>query len=79
MKIEILGTGCAKCNQLEQATRQAAEKLGLIYELDHIREIKEISRRGVIFTPALVVDGKVLAAGRVPSAEELARLLGKSA
>lgn len=79
MRIEILGTGCAKCNQLEQTARQAAARLGLTCEIEHITEIKEFAKRGVIFTPALVVDGKVLAAGRVPSDEELARLLDKAA
>lgn len=75
MNIEILGTGCAKCNLLEQSTRAAADKLGMPYRLEHIKDIREFAKRGVVFTPALVVDGKVLAAGRVPSESELARLL----
>lgn len=76
MKIEILGTGCAKCNLLEQTARSAADKLGLSYELEHVKDIKEFAKRGVMFTPALVVDGKVVVAGRVPPAAEIERLIG---
>lgn len=75
MKIEILGTGCAKCNLLEQTTRSAADKLGVPYQLEHIRDIKEFAKRGVMFTPALAVDGKVLVAGKVPPESEVMRLL----
>jgi small redox-active disulfide protein 2 len=75
MKIEILGTGCAKCNLLEQTARTAAEKLGLTYELEHVKDIKEFAKRGVMFTPALVVDGKVVVAGKVPAEAEIARFL----
>jgi small redox-active disulfide protein 2 len=75
MKIEILGTGCAKCNLLEQTARAAADRLGVPYEVRHIRDIKEFARRGVMFTPALAVDGKVLVAGKTPSESEVMRLL----
>lgn len=76
MKIEILGTGCAKCNLLEQTARSAADKLGVPYQLEHIRDIKEFAKRGVMFTPALAVDGKVVVAGKVPNETEVMRLLG---
>lgn len=75
MKIEILGTGCAKCNMLEAAAKSAADKLGLDYEIEHIKDINEFMKRGVMFTPALAIDGKVVAAGRVPPEAEIARLL----
>ncbi|GJQ25990.1 MAG: hypothetical protein HBSAPP02_10220 [Phycisphaerae bacterium] len=75
MKIEILGTGCAKCNMLEAATKSAADKLGLDYEIEHIKDINEFMKRGVMFTPALAIDGKVVAAGRVPPEAEITRLL----
>lgn len=78
MKIEILGTGCAKCNLLERTARAAAERLGDPFELEHVRDLREFARRGVIFTPALVVDGKVVAAGRVPGAAELLELLSRA-
>lgn len=76
MKIEILGTGCAKCNLLEQTAKSAADKLGVPYQLEHIRDIREFAKRGVMFTPALAVDGKVVVAGKAPSESEVMRLLG---
>lgn len=76
MRIEILGTGCAKCHLLEQTAKAAADKLGLSYELEHVRDIREFAKRGVMFTPALLVDGKVVVAGKVPAEAEIARLLG---
>lgn len=75
MKIEIIGTGCPKCNLLEQTTKAAADRLGLHYELEHVKDIKEFAKRGVMFTPALVVDGKVVVAGKVPPEAEITRLL----
>lgn len=75
MKIEILGTGCAKCNLLEQTAKAAADKLGLDYRLEHVKDITEFAKRGVMFTPALAVDGKVLVAGRVPLEAEITRIL----
>lgn len=79
MKIEIIGTGCAKCDSLERATKAAADRLGLRYEIDHVKDIREFAKRGVMFTPALVVNGRVLASGRVPDEAELARLLQQAA
>ena len=79
MKIEVLGTGCTKCHLLEQTARAAADKLGVPYELEHIKEIKEFAKRGVMFTPALVVDGKVLVTGKVPGEAELTKLLSAAA
>ena len=79
MKIEILGTGCAKCNLLEQTTRVAADKLGLAYDIAHVNDIQEFAKRGVMYTPALVVDGRVVVAGRVPSEAEITRLLSDGA
>lgn len=75
MKIEILGTGCPKCNLLEATAKAAADKLGLRYELDHVKDINEIMNRGVMMTPALAVDGKVVVAGRVPKESEVSSML----
>lgn len=75
MKIEILGNGCAKCNMLEAAAKSAADKLGLDYEIEHIKDINEFMKRGVMFTPALAIDGKIVFAGKVPTETEIARLL----
>jgi small redox-active disulfide protein 2 len=75
MKLQILGTGCAKCNALAAATQQAAQALGVPYELEKVTEINRIMAFGVMVTPALVVDGKVKVAGKVPSVDELKKLL----
>ncbi|MBE0501879.1 MAG: TM0996/MTH895 family glutaredoxin-like protein [Desulfuromonadales bacterium] len=74
-KIQILGTGCAKCAKLAENTRAAAESLGLDYEMEKITELNQIIAFGVMTTPALAVDGKVLLTGKVPSAADLEKLL----
>jgi small redox-active disulfide protein 2 len=75
MKIQILGTGCAKCNALTMATEQAAQSLGLQYELEKVTDLKRIMSFGVMTTPALVVDNAVKIAGKVPSLDELKTML----
>lgn len=79
MKIEVLGTGCAKCNLLENATKKVADRLGIQYTLDHVKDIAKITAYGVLMTPALVVNGKVLVAGKVPSEADLEKMLQGSA
>lgn len=74
-KIQILGAGCAKCNALAEATKKAAEELGLEYEFEKITDIKTIMSFGVMMTPALVVDGAVKVAGKVPGHTELKALI----
>ena len=71
MMIEVLGTGCAKCNKLEAMAKAAAEKLGVPYEITHVKDINAIVQRGVMTTPALAIDGRIVVAGRVPSEAEL--------
>ncbi|MCG6962376.1 MAG: thioredoxin family protein [Acidobacteria bacterium] len=75
-KIEVLGTGCPKCVKLANAVCQAADELGLEYELEKVTDIKAIVGRGVMMTPALAVDGKVKVVGRVPDLDELKTLIG---
>jgi small redox-active disulfide protein 2 len=74
-RLQILGTGCAKCANLAAATEQAAKSLGLEYQMEKVTDLKEIMTFGVMMTPALVVDGKVKVAGRVPSVEDLKKML----
>ncbi|MFA9564428.1 MAG: thioredoxin family protein [Acidimicrobiales bacterium] len=76
MDIKILGSGCAKCEQLEAATRAAAEELGVRAELEKVTDPAEIASRGVMSTPALVVDDEVLVSGRVLTTDEVVSLLG---
>ena len=70
-KIQILGTGCPKCNKLAENVETAAKELGIAYELEHVSDINEMMKLGVMMTPALVVDGAVKVVGKVPGPEEL--------
>jgi small redox-active disulfide protein 2 len=74
-KIQILGTGCAKCQKLAAVADEAAKALGFPCEIEKVTELERIMGFGVMFTPALVVDGVVKAAGRVPSLDETKNLL----
>ena len=75
MKIEILGTGCAKCHALEANAKTAAEELGREYELVRVSSIDEITRRGVMMTPALMVDGEVKLQGRLATPAQIRSIL----
>ena len=74
-KLQILGTGCAKCNALAEAAKNAADELGLEYEIEKVTDLKTIMTFGVMTTPALVVDGTVKVAGKVPGHAEIKTLL----
>ena len=75
MKIEILGTGCTKCKNLEEATKQAVAKIGGFHEVKKVEDIVEIMNYGVMSTPALVVDGVVKSSGKVLSVDDVFNLL----
>lgn len=75
MEIKVLGTGCSKCNTLEKATREVVEKKGLNATITKVDDIMEIMKFGVMTTPALVVNGKVVVKGRIPSAGEIEEML----
>jgi small redox-active disulfide protein 2 len=74
-KVQILGTGCAKCQKLADAAKAAADASGIDYELVKVTDINEIVSYGVMATPALAVDGEVKASGRIPSVDEIQRML----
>ena len=74
-KLQILGIGCAKCAKLATAAEQAAKTLGLDYQMEKVTDLNKIMSLGVMMTPALVVDGQVKVAGRVPSVEDLKKLI----
>lgn len=74
-KIQILGTGCPKCKKLLNNAKEAADALGIDYELIKVDKIADISAFGVMMTPALAIDGDVKVVGKVPSAEELKTIL----
>lgn len=74
-KLQILGTGCPKCKKLAEVVDQAAKELGIDYEIEKISEVQEIMKFGVIMVPGLVVDGEVKVAGKVPSVEDIKRII----
>ena len=71
MLIKILGSGCAKCQRLEQLAREAAAELHIDAQFDHVREMDQIMAYPVMTTPALVIDEEVKVAGRMPSKDEI--------
>lgn len=82
MKIEVLGSGCPRCHTLEKNARQAVQLLGLNAEVEHItnlqHSIKRMQEVRAMSTPALVVDGKLVLQGKVPSATELVQMLASA-
>jgi len=77
MKVQILGTGCPRCKKLEANARKAIEELGIAAEVEKVQDIKEITKFGVMMTPALVIDGKVKCSGEIASVEKIKKWLQK--
>ena len=75
MKIQVLGTGCHKCQTLAQVTAQAVAELGIDADISKVTDLKEIMAMGVMMTPALAVNGTVKVAGRVPGVAEIKTML----
>ena len=75
MEIKILGKGCPKCKSLDKLTRDVVEKYGIDATVTKVEDILEIIKYGIMSTPAIVVDGKVVVSGRVPSSDEIKQLL----
>jgi small redox-active disulfide protein 2 len=75
IKVEIMGSGCQKCRQLEENARSAIASLGIEAEVQHITDQIEIAKRGVMITPALAVNGKIVSKGKVISPEQIQPLL----
>ncbi len=78
LRVEVLGSGCAKCNQLEANTRTALAQLGIDAQIGHVTDFAQIAAYGVMSTPALVINGTVVSTGRVLTVEEAAELLQKA-
>lgn len=73
--LQILGTGCPKCRKLAETTEEAAKSLGLEYRMEKVTDLQAIMGFGVMMTPALAVDGVVKVSGKVPSADEMKKIL----
>lgn len=76
--VKVLGSGCKKCNQLEENTKAALAQLGMDTTIDHVTDFAQIAAMGVMTTPALVVDGKVVVYGKVAKIDEIVALLQKT-
>jgi len=77
VKIEVLGTGCAKCKSLTKNVEKAVQELGIKAEIVKVDSIQEIMNRGVMMTPALYIDGKSKMVGRTATVEEIKKMLKK--
>ena len=75
MKIQVYGSGCDKCKKLAANVETAARNLGLEIELEKVTDIAAITDAGILMTPALAVDGKIVSSGKVLSSEELEKRL----
>ena len=77
MKIEILGTGCPKCKKLHELAEEAVKELGVSAEIIKVTDLNKIIDYGVMITPALVINGDVRVAGKIPEKEEIKRWIGE--
>ncbi len=75
-KLQVLGPGCARCEMLSEQVKTAADQIGIDYEFEKVTDIQQITSFGVMVTPALVIDGKVIFSGKVPSVDELKEIIG---
>jgi small redox-active disulfide protein 2 len=75
-KLQVLGPGCPKCEELAKRTEEAANDLGVDYELEKVKDLNQMMSLGVFMTPALVVDGEVKVVGKVPSLDEIKTMIG---
>ena len=75
MKIEILGTGCARCNSLEKTVKEAVKEMGLNIEIEHVTDMKQIMQYSIIMTPGLVIDEKVVSSGSIPKKDEVKKMI----
>ncbi len=75
MKIEIAGPGCPRCVTTEKNVKEALKQLAKEAEVEHISDVAEFAKRGVMFTPAVIIDGKVVSSGKVPTVEDIKRIL----
>jgi len=75
MKIKILGTGCAKCNQVEKTAREVVKELGIDASIEEVKDIRKIMEYNVLITPGLVVNEEVVISGRIPSKAEVTQFI----
>jgi len=74
-RIEVFGMGCARCKQVFEVMERAARELGIEHSIEKVEDLKAMAERGILGTPAVAVDGKVVLSGRIPTLEEAKKLL----
>ncbi|MGC9070022.1 MAG: thioredoxin family protein [Elusimicrobiales bacterium] len=77
MKIQIAGSGCPKCQATEKNVKSACEQLSLAADISHVYDVREYAKLGVRITPAVIVGGKIVVSGKVPTVDELKKLLSE--
>jgi len=75
MKIEVVGPGCPRCKATEKNVNEALKQLGIDAEVAHIYDMNEMTKRGVMFTPAVIVDGQIKTSGKIPTVDEIKKIL----
>lgn len=75
MKIQVVGPGCPRCQATEKNVFEACAQLNLSADISHIYDVKEFPKLGVMLTPAVIVDGKIVVSGKLPSVDELKKIL----
>ena len=75
MKIEIYGSGCAKCKKTEEIVRQAVKELNIKAEISKIEDLQKIIDKGIMMTPAVAIDGEIKILGRVPTTQDVKKIL----
>jgi len=75
VKIEIFGSGCPRCKQTEKIIKKAVEELGSDAEVDKVTDMMAIMEKGIVSTPAVAIDGKIVLSGKIPSIDEAKRLI----
>ncbi|MEM2082450.1 MAG: thioredoxin family protein [Candidatus Bathyarchaeia archaeon] len=77
MKIQVVGAGCPKCQATERNVINACQELGLTADISHVYDVRQFAKLGVRMTPAVLVDGKVVVSGKVPTVDELKKILSE--
>lgn len=75
MKIEVVGPGCYRCIATEKNVNEAVKQLGIEAEVAHVYDVAEFAKKGVMFTPAVIVDGQVKVSGKIPTVDEIKKIL----
>ncbi len=77
MKIQVAGPGCPRCQATEKVVRDACSQLNLTADISHVYDVREYAKLGVRMTPAVIVDGKVVISGKIPTVEDIREILSK--